>query len=218
MSTEGVIVCGAGRCGTSLVMQMLNAHGRVSVAGEYPAFECSWVSIEAFDHLLYNAALDAGQAIKVTNPHLIKGIRIPEKVIYLTRAPMEHAKSQIKLLRAFGHLDGIKPSKFKHMQRQMRDILHSEAITMPVWFCQQHPSIDLLILKFEDLIRRPNESAGRILELLLPDNFSLNDMRRMADVVMYRDPHCYDGLLEIDLIKDIDDGNDQDEGGEAVTV
>lgn len=93
-----VIVCGFGRCGTSLVMRMLHKGG-MSVFADNTA------SYEQNEFMRYPVAVSevavmfAGKAVKLLEPQLWKWHKNDFRVIWLDRYPVEQAKSQIKLLR-----------------------------------------------------------------------------------------------------------------------
>src|SRR5690348_17944000 len=88
-----LIVAGLGRCGSSLMMQMLQ-RGGMKCAGEFPAFEmpetnhCS-ISREWLSQF-------SGGAVKILDPHLCTIENTPAVVLWLSRDHWHQAKSQIK--------------------------------------------------------------------------------------------------------------------------
>ena len=91
-----LIVAGLGRCGTSLLCQMLDAAG-VPTCGTYPDFEVA----ELNRGRLTAARIDehAGQAFKVLDPHKV-GIDPSGRFvsIFLTRDRAEQARSIVKFV------------------------------------------------------------------------------------------------------------------------
>lgn len=87
-----IAVAGAGRCGSSLTLQMLHAAG-VAVVGRPPAFEVE------------RARCPRGRAVKWLEPGRFPCPFSPgDKVlgIYLTRDPEQQGASMVKMLRDFG--------------------------------------------------------------------------------------------------------------------
>jgi len=90
-----VVVAGLGRCGLSLVMQMLEAGG-LPCAGEFPDYEPDEVNHRAVDEHW----LGQWQAVKILDPHLTPlPPDLDAVVIWLDRNVDEQARSQQKLLR-----------------------------------------------------------------------------------------------------------------------
>ena len=89
------IVSGFGRCGSSLVMQMLEAGG-MPCSGEYPAFEDEAGNLLLADMLSldYMQTLE-GKAVKLLDPHRGKIPKGPEyHVLGCSRDYGEQARSQ----------------------------------------------------------------------------------------------------------------------------
>jgi hypothetical protein len=94
------LVCGFGRCGSSLVMQMLDAGG-IPGTGKYPAFEPEETAVVLHGETLDKAWLAAqvGKAVKVLDPQrgrLPAGV--PIRAIWMSRNPDQQAASQAKLM------------------------------------------------------------------------------------------------------------------------
>lgn len=86
-----LVICGFGRCGSSLVMQMLNAGG-FPVTGEYPAFEDERYATE-------QQKAPTGVAIKILDPHKFTPPPGNYRWLWLDRDLRQQAKSQVKFLR-----------------------------------------------------------------------------------------------------------------------
>lgn len=97
MLSPVLFVTGLGRCGTTMVMQMLQAAG-VPCAGTYPAFEDVPVTPSAVDHEWL--AQQAGRAVKWIDPTVTRVRHANGAAIFLSRDPAEQAKSQLKMLGA----------------------------------------------------------------------------------------------------------------------
>lgn len=181
-----VIVAGYGRCGSSLVMQMLHAVG-FPVTGDYPSFECE-------DHHEAGATIPQG-ASKVLNVECNPPAGGPFRWIWLDRHPGNQARSQAKMMRLLG---GIKLS-LDEKHRLARSYPASRPDAFAVMRRLGGP---ILVLDFELLIGNPHEAAGKIGEFV-----GIADVARMAAVVRKRKPECLPYLLESELIRECEDEN-----------
>lgn len=199
-----VVVCGLGRCGTSLAMTMLAAGG-FPVHGNPPDFE---------DGRILNLSSDAswldeveGRAFKLLDPHqnplppraLSGRVYVP---IWMRRNFREQAKSQIKLLRLL-RPDVRAPRRpaleaaLGREHRQGLDALRLATGVAPA------------IFDFEDVIRYPIRAAARLAQVaapLLPEG-QRPDLDKMARWVAPRSPRCLDGFLELDLVEQFGAGS-----------
>lgn len=186
---KNLIVSGLGRCGTSLVMQMLDAAG-YPVFGEYPAYESDETSAEN----ITRAFLDQHEckAIKVLDPQ-----RAPDRifqgsrVIFLTRNLEQQVLSQIKFANFFlGRED--KPSR--EQKRRMMGILDRDHTLAKKQLCFAD---DYIFADFEKVLEDPEYFLKRV------STFSWNknlDIKKGAAMVFPRSHLCYPGLLEIALL------------------
>lgn len=182
-----VLVCGLGRCGSSLVMQMLSACG-LYCSGTYPMFEDDVVfgpestpDIEDFtDH----------DAVKVLIPHkahLPRGLRCV--IIWLDRDVREQTRSQMKV--------------FRTVSTQQHDPAHWQAFLehdreLAIAAIRGVPRIELT---FEDLLAHPESMAADIAEFLGRWGVRV-DWRKMAQCVVQRGPECQADLtMELKLMK-----------------
>jgi hypothetical protein len=96
MPDQPLLICGQGRCGTSLCLQMLQAGG-MPVIGTHPAFEDP--ALLRAQVVQSVAEAFGGYAVKWLNPiPVIKGKAPPMRIVYLVRNTSQQARSQIKLL------------------------------------------------------------------------------------------------------------------------
>src|SRR5690348_16747758 len=100
---ETLLICGLGRCGTSLVMQMLDMGG-FPVVGKYPAYEPQ----QASSLVITQNYIDEhrGKAIKLLDPMRASFVPQNVRVIYLMRNLKEQARSQLKTAKFFAGLPG----------------------------------------------------------------------------------------------------------------
>jgi hypothetical protein len=164
MSTDPkIIVAGLGRCGTSMVCQMLAAGG-LRVAGQWPSYETA----EPWNETGWQVA-------KLLDPHrqpLGEWMR-GSLVFWLNRKPMEQAASQSKLL---GEI----------MSREDRKLLagvlrHDRRLSeRRLRMAGHHP----LVFDFERILRMPYQTADE-LEHWLKEWFGYHGFRadRAAGVV-----------------------------------
>ena len=180
MSAETVIVTGFGRCGTTMLMQMLHAGGMPVVADSTVSFECKEFERPSAG---MNWQRFAGTAIKILDPQrwLFKGTHTL-RFIFLTRDPKEQAKSQVKFLSAVGITP--KPGYRQHLTASLRrDYRNVDAVLWP------HPS---LRLSFEQVLANPARAAW-LIEQFLGLGIGL-DTAAMEAVVLKRSPKCLPDL------------------------
>lgn len=175
-----IIVSGFGRCGSSLVMQMLQAGG-VQVTGEYPAFEDTRYSLE-------QQKAPVGVAIKVLDPHKFIPQSGKYRWIWVDRDHNEQAKSQIKFAREVVGIccgdDAVQ--KFANSYKEDRPVCMDVI---------QQLGGPLLKLRFENVIREPSAAALKIANFV-----DATDSRKMARVVRERPTGCLPYFLELELL------------------
>lgn len=194
MSQQTIVVAGLGRCGSSLMMQMLNAGG-VSCLGESPGFEdAAWTRTLEQDP---ERALDAAQGLAVKalapflNPRALPAPRPGLRWISCTRVIDEQASSLMKFTRLVLGLEYA--SRAPLVESLQRDQL---ALSLELAKQAEVPDVEVLVVSFEGVITRPYGAAAAIASFLERDL----DIERMGDVVVPRSPACIDGLLEPELI------------------
>lgn len=181
MSARAVIVVsGFGRCGSSLVMQMLAAGG-VRCLGNAPAYE-------SFDRV------EPGQAIKILDPQHDDPIpyAVPPgaRVIWVDRDVEEQAASHAKFTEA---LMGMKYSR--EARRRLVAALRSDRPRA----MRAIGARPLLVLTFEALLARPEEQAERI-AAFIGGGF---ESAAAAGQIRPRHPRCAPGLdMEIALMQE----------------
>ncbi len=169
-----LLVCGFGRCGSSLVMRMLEAGG-MPVAGEYPDYE-RYARLPTLASSL--AALD-GHAVKLLDPQahpIPPGPRY--RAVWLKRDPRQQALSSQKFLRAAG----ARLAK-GYVARAMRSYREEEPRALEQL---RATCVEVSVLRFEGLLDVPVWSACRLAEAAERDL----DVMAMAGVVLPRDADC----------------------------
>ena len=184
-----IVVCGLGRCGTTLTMNMLAAAG-IPCVGEAPAYEPAVAYPIGPDWFRQQN----GQALKVLDPHRSKLPKFEAyAAIWLTRDHREQAASQAKLATL---LNGLPRVGRAHLRRWISG-LREEERTARAWL-GAHPRLDI---QFEDLIDITTGSAGRICRFLKP-YFGDVDPVAMERVILPRGPACQPGLdIETALVR-----------------
>lgn len=178
-----LFVCGFGRCGSSLVMQMLAAGG-YPVLGDFPAYEPEIANLDRNPEKLIRAA--SGNAVKVLDPQITEWpLGAFAKVIFVSRNHRQQAMSQVKFLRLVAGIptpanavDGFAAS-YKKSQ---------------IEFDVEFSDCEILRLTFEDIIMLPMNAATRI-NAFIGGGLKLMPM---AKTVLPRTPHCKAGM-EIEL-------------------
>lgn len=177
------LVCGLGRCGTTMMMHMLRAGG-VSVVGLAPGFE---------DDRAANVPIDAAwlvslgdSAVKVLDPHRGWREQVAARAIWLDRDETEQAKSQVKFLRLVGGVP-IPTSAWKAMRSRLRA---DRAL------CMRVIPVERKIISFEAVLASPCAAASELATWF--DGF---DQDAAAAVVKRRSPKCATSLqLETELM------------------
>lgn len=176
MNMDLLIVSGFGRCGTSLVMQMLAAGG-ITPTGQWPAFEDPVVIRLTPDWIAKNK----GKALKVLDPHRFRIPAGPKyRVLWLDRDHKEQAKSLMKFLGATVGI-GFSPRDHKELARAFK-----RDRPRALQALQSAGAKDVLTLRFEDILSGPQGAAEAIaafVEMRL-------DVSAMARAVMPRGPEC----------------------------
>lgn len=188
-----VIVAGLGRCGTSMVMQMLAAGG-IATVGTFPDFEDMDTDRQRSLNPAAWLARCEGRAVKVLDPQ-----RVPPpagqlyRTIWLTRDPEQQGRSQIKLIDA-------NPSRA--MRRAMaQSIRRDEPRARRALAAADLSGRAMLQLTFEGILGDPFAAARAIVEHIGAEWFEEGAAWRMATAVMPRGPHCLPFMLETHLLQ-----------------
>lgn len=181
-----ILVCGLGRCGSSLMMQMLSAGG-LQCAGRYPMFEHmpagAPITIAMLEEL-------AGGAAKLLNPHMITfepGCEDKAVVLWMDRNAQQQALSQAKICRMLYSAYPADVRAFaKHLGKERQAALGnlSRFTQQAIWF--------------DGLINDPVRSAVAVANWLSGFGFCL-DVEKMVQAVRPRSAKCLDGFLEDEL-------------------
>ncbi len=181
-----VVVAGLGRCGTTLVMTMLDAGG-VPCAGEPPGYEDRHAGSGPIspDWL----ADQPGTAVKVIDPHRHT---VPDEeiiVVWLDRDPMQQARSQAKFYAIVQQ--AAMPSRAVLRRWRRRLLTERKAARRAL---SRGEIISWHDFTFEHLLANP-ERCARILALdLAGHGIPVASWTRMAAVVDKRGPACAPGL------------------------
>ena len=185
-----VIVAGLGRCGTSMVMQMLAAGG-IAMVGTFPDFEDMDTDRQRGLNPAAWLARCAGRAVKVLDPQ-----RVPPpagqsyRTIWLTRDPEQQGRSQIKLIDAHPSR-AMRKAMAQSIRRDARRALAAADLS----------GRPMLHLTFEQILGDPFTTAAAIVEHVGADQFGEGAAWRMATAVMPRGPHCLPFMLETHLLQ-----------------
>lgn len=183
--SEILLVCGHGRCGSSLTMQMLHAGG-YPVVGEWPGYE-------PFEGGYWHHSPEAwareadGRAFKLLEPQLWPPPEGPSyRAIWLRRDRKQQAKSALKMV---GATMPVTPTRFG-----IGRLAQSYAEDTPTAWRQLKAAgvVDMLILNFERLIDHPRASAISIAQWIGRDL----DIDAMVRQVVPREAGCLPFLME----------------------
>jgi hypothetical protein len=181
------LICGFGRCGTSLVMQMLEAGG-MPVTGEWPGSEV--VEMDPVEMDMDWLARQEGKAVKMVFPDAELPSLPPHldyRLIWLRRNAEQQAKSQMKLMsQIFRTID----------TGQWKVLADAMAKDEPVIIEKLMALGPVAQVSFERLLSRPDRMAQ-----FIATSCGLTDAARMARVVRPRPPECApDMAIEMRLI------------------
>jgi LPS sulfotransferase NodH len=186
MAEEPIVcVCGFGRCGSTLVMSMLDAGGFPVVSTTKWAYEHP----EAERDPLRREWLEKcrGRAIKLLDPHLHA---LPPGLSYcfvwLDRNVREQVKSALKWRSKI-----MKRPIFGGMARGLRKGLERDR-SKAIRALEAHGT-PILELRFEELLAEPARSAARLANHVGRDL----DLEAMAGRVVARSAKCLSYLLEL---------------------
>ena len=186
-----IVVCGFGRCGSSLMMQMLNAGG-IATTGIYPAFEVECANLGAFD--LEQLAEMRGRAVKVLDPHKAPSMdHIPRLAIWIDRHPKQQAKSFAKFageVLGFNVDRGMRLACENSYRRERPDALRAASAD----------PARLFRTTFEILVQSPGAAMTVLAEWLQPFGFHLNaDLA--ATAALRRGTACLPYMLEFEQMR-----------------
>lgn len=196
------IVAGFGRCGSSLVMQMLAAGGMPTPYSEFPSYEIDFARTQVLMQAL------EGGAIKVLDPHVNRPPVGPVyRWIWLDRDPVEQAKSMVKFwkaamidapsdLPAFPEFTGDQIAKVAESFK--RDRPQANGVMLKYTQCS-----GILKLRFEDILLDPPWAAYS-LSKFCGGNL---DEGKMVAAVHPRSPECLPYLLELEQIAEAENGH-----------
>lgn len=177
-------VCGFGRCGSTMVMEMLNAGGIRPVDGSQE--RSHELDSDVQDWLAQAPPQPADRAVKILDavlrwPELVHARTDFDLFVWLDRDPIEQARSMLKLLRYVGVTGRATvhdlAAGFARDRDRTLDILRA------------HPTAHVVELSFEEVLADPWEGAvtlGAVLVL---------DVDAAAAVVHRRTGACKPGLL-----------------------
>lgn len=174
---HAVGVCGFGRCGSTMVMGMLDAGGLAPAPGsQMGSYELTDIRNAWFTPL-------AGRAVKLLDSVLHFGV--PDapawRFVWLDRDPVEQAKSMLKLMSPFTRGE-FAPDAVDRLAR-------SYEADRPRALGRLRKHGDVLVLQYERVLANPRKAAKQ-LRRVHPEL----EVDRAASVVHDRDGACRDGL------------------------
>ena len=183
MTRQTLIVAGLGRCGTSMLMQMLS-RGEVPCVGEWPAFEPDESKAPTPGFI----AASAGKALKILDPQRV-GLPGDVRVIWLDRDHAQQAKSHAKFLHLLMGLHIGREERRRLAASMVRDT-HAAMVLIG--------SRPLMRLRFEEVLASPRGTALLLGEFAQHPGFNVD---AAAAAVHKRSPRCAEGLgMELSLI------------------
>ncbi|SMO63890.1 hypothetical protein [Paracoccus laeviglucosivorans] len=185
-----LLIAGLGRCGTTMLMTMLDAGG-FPVTGPRPNYE----DARRFGPLRADMewlAEQSGRAVKLIDPLRYKitsaSFPVPPVILLMERRNSEQARSQVKLLTALGEYRNPQRQVVKAMQRSI-------ARDTPLLRAQMGKLTDNVFrVRFEDVLSVP-ATVAKALAAISRRKFGLDfDIRAARDAVIKRDAACASDL------------------------
>lgn len=176
-----ILVCGLGRCGTTLVMKMLYAAGVPVFADSLASFEHQAMRLPGDIDQVF--PLFRGEAVKILDPFRWDFGAVPfprdTMAIWVRRNYKEQAKSQQKFLKWCG-VQSVSGQWWRDCQRVLpKETEESMAVLLG-------HNIPTHIVQFEDILKDPLREATRIAVAIgRPAGAAV-----MASVVIERSPQC----------------------------
>lgn len=192
------IVTGSARCGTSLVLQMIDALG-FGVTGAYPSFEdaaglCPEMPGLSGYRDRFVKILDIDRAVTRVSPS------IDLQVVWIRRrSRLEQAKSYLKTISVLQPDLRLRTAGIDRLERAL--VISDAKIDATLRANCPHA----LRLVFEDVLADPYDAAGKIagwLEERAGHPPEAKRLRAAIDTVRKRDPNCYAGMLEAQLLRE----------------
>jgi len=196
------IVAGFGRCGSSLVMQMLAAGGMPTPYAIFPSYEIDFAHTQVLISALQ------GGAIKVLDPHINRPPVGPEyRWIWLDRDPVEQAKSMAKFWKAamveapsnippMPEFTGDQIAKLAEAFKRNRPRANGVML-------KYTPASGILKLRFEAFLHDP-AWAAHLLKGFCPG--PMLDEKAMAAQVKARSTKCLPYMLEFEQMEEAKNG------------
>jgi len=184
------IVSGFGRCGSSMLMQMLAAGG-MKCSGKWPSFEDTRAT-RSLPHDIGWLDEYHGRAVKILAPgfFLPLGLCFDARGIWLDRDPKEQAKSWAKIQRRVG--SDVPRSKI-HEQRRLFVNQRRKHLDRLKFVTKDKP----LILRYDTILKMPHKAAETVKQFL---GVRL-DIDKMTEQVVSRKPQCYPGFMESEMVE-----------------
>jgi hypothetical protein len=188
------IVSGFGRCGSSLVMQMLAAAG-MSLTGPWPSYEDPIANMNGPLMRGDKAAAESldGKVVKVLDPHVGRLPKWSYRAIWCKRTYKEQARSQVKLLNM---LMGV-PAGRDDVRAFERSYPRDEPKAMAA--LRAAGAQEIMVVNFEDLVIHPSSEVSAIANFC---GLPISARDAMVQAVHVRDPHCApDMSMELGLME-----------------
>ena len=194
MNKHITIIAGFGRCGSSLVMQMLAAGGMATPHSEFPSYEINdWTGVFVSDFY--------GGAIKILDPHIHQPPVGPVyRWIWLDRDPVEQAKSMAKFWKAAVVDDPSMPFMTEFTGDQIAKLAEAFKRDRPrangLMLKYTQPA-GILKLRFESILADPAEAAKQLNAFC---GGKLDEWAMVA-AVRPRGPECLPYPLELEQLE-----------------
>ncbi len=174
-------VCGFGRCGSTMTMQMLVAGGLPAGNASEPPYEGDREAIVGKDF--------TGTCVKLLDEYVtaaaVAGPTRAWRFIWLDRDPYEQGCSYLKFLNWMAPATGISGAGYTPQQ-----VANTYGRDRPGRIAQLNATGTLLVLDYERVLLRPRKAAARIRR----DIFPHLDVAAAAAQVHQRDGRCLPDL------------------------
>jgi hypothetical protein len=178
-SNEVVVVAGCSRCGSSLMMEILEAGGLAPHCDNRTSYEAGDIMDAAIDGNGDILRRLSGKCVKVLDPKRLTLPDVPMAWIWLNRDPVQQAASQAKFMSALFGIPSPRGSS-------LADSVAKDNREGPEMLAAR-PTFRLLRVNFEELVTEPRRAVEAVAAFLEIPHTRLD---RMVACVTVREPAC----------------------------
>lgn len=195
MSSYIAIVNGEGRCGSSMLMRMLDAGGIQAHEAYYPCFEPIEPKTTPVDREWLARAI--GKAVKILDP-LRWGLPpgLPYACVWMDRDPTQQARSAVRYNQQFLGNAVTRQNFLAFRAKFKRDRSKQLALI------RERQGSEPLVMQYEDILKNPGAAAETLACYFRGFGFEL-DPDAASRVVHERSPECRREMWERETLREL---------------